>query len=132
MEELRKNEFQVANRNLLEEIETRKEIEKNIVGYQKMFKNITKSRVSPRVLTSYSSYLNWLISELDEQKKKVTKCKEILEKQRDKLNEAIIDRKIYEKLKNNSFEEYKMDVDREEQNDLDETTSQLFNYFREK
>lgn len=131
LEELRKNEFRAANQKLAEEIDNEKKIGENINSYQKMFADLTKKKVSPIYLYNHSRYQSFLITDLERQRDEVKKCRDVLEKQREKLNRAIKERKTFETLKDKKFEDYKFEFEKEEQKELDESTSQLFNYFKE-
>lgn len=61
------------------------------------------------------------------QKIKVKQAEHELEIARDKLNKAMIERKTYEKLKENAFEEFKKEIDAEERKEIDELVSFKFN-----
>jgi flagellar FliJ protein len=50
-----------------------------------------------------------------------------LEKVREKLDEAVKDRKIHEKLKENAFEEFKVELNNEEKKEIDELVSFTYN-----
>lgn len=131
LEELRKNEFRTANQKLVEEINNENRIDKTIKSYQKMFGDLTKKKISPIYLYNHSLYQSFLITDLERQRDEVKKCRDELEKQREKLNQAIKERKTFERLKDKKFEDYKFEFEKEEQKELDESTSQLFNYFKE-
>lgn len=53
----------------------------------------------------------------------VNSAKQKLELARIALNEAMIERKTHEKLKENAFEEFKKEIDVEERKEVDELTS---------
>lgn len=53
----------------------------------------------------------------------VEEARKNLEAARLRLNEAMIDRKTHEKLKENAFEEFKLEVNSEEKKEIDELTS---------
>lgn len=53
-------------------------------------------------------------------------CTENLDRARDKLNLAMQERKIYEKLREKAFEEFKQELNAQEKKEIDELVS--FNY----
>ncbi|MFC1725553.1 flagellar export protein FliJ [candidate division KSB1 bacterium] len=132
MEELRKNEFGLANRKLLEEKVKEEKINENIGSYQKMFADLTKKKISPIYLYSHSRYQSFLLAELDRKREDIKQSQNELEKQREKLNQAIKERKTLEKLKEKNFENYKFEFEKEDQKEIDESTSQLYNYYKER
>ena len=132
IEELRKNEFGLANRKLQEEKENEVKINQNIGAYQKMFADLTKKKINPIYLYNHSRYQSFLLAELDKKREDIKQCQNELEKRREILNKAMKERKIFEKLKEKNFENYKFEFEKEDQKEIDESTSQLYNYFREK
>ena len=63
------------------------------------------------------------------QKVKVLNQRKKVERAQEKLNEAMKERKTYEKLKENAFEEFKKEINAEEQKEINELVS--FRYGRE-
>ena len=53
----------------------------------------------------------------------VLACEEEVRQARERLNEAMQERKIYEKLKEKAFEEYKIEENKREQKEIDELVS---------
>lgn len=58
---------------------------------------------------------------------KIKQAEHELEIAREKLNKAMIERKTYEKLKENAFEEFKKEIDSTERKEIDELVSFKFN-----
>ncbi|MBQ4284084.1 MAG: flagellar export protein FliJ [Lachnospira sp.] len=50
-----------------------------------------------------------------------------MDRAREKLNEAMQERKVYEKLREKAFEEFKMEVNAEEKKEIDELVSFTYN-----
>ena len=50
-----------------------------------------------------------------------------LDKAREKLNEAVADRKVHEKLKEKAFEEFKAELNNEEKKEIDQLVSFTYN-----
>lgn len=61
------------------------------------------------------------------QKIRIKQAEHELETAREKLNKAMIERKTYEKLKENAFEDFKKEIEAEEQKEIDELVSFKFN-----
>ena len=60
------------------------------------------------------------------QKQEVDKAYRVLEKERQKLTEVMIERKSHEKLKENAFEQFLQDLNSAEGKEVDELTSYTY------
>ena len=60
------------------------------------------------------------------QKAEAKRKQEELEKAREKLQEYMMERKTHEKLKENAFEVFKQEINREESKEVDELTSYVY------
>ena len=67
-----------------------------------------------------------LKGQIEDQKKMVAEAEKLVEQARTKLNEAIQERKIHEKLRDNAFEEFKKEVNAAESKEIDELVSYRF------
>ena len=61
-----------------------------------------------------------------DQQREVDKAIRILEKERQKLTEVMIERKSHEKLKENAFEQFLQDLNSAEGKEVDELTSYTY------
>ncbi len=67
-----------------------------------------------------------LDSIIEEQHKKVLKEEEILEEKREKLEEAMKERKTQDKLKEHAFEAFKAELNAQEAKEIDQLTSYTY------
>ena len=70
--------------------------------------------------------IEYVKEEIVRQKRAVKKAEEELEKAREKLQEYMMERKTHEKLKENAFEVFKQEINREESKEVDELTSYVY------
>lgn len=99
-----------------------KQREANILG----LKDAIEKKVSPREIASYNSFINKLKNDMDKQKVTITQAEEYVEKKRLELQNAIVETKKYEKLKEKDLEEYVLEQKSKENQALDEIVTYRF------
>jgi flagellar FliJ protein len=67
-----------------------------------------------------------------QQMKKIAALNAVLDNARRNLNQAMIDRKTHEKLKENEFEEFKIELNNQEKKEIDELTGDYRGFFHTK
>lgn len=126
-EEQLKREFmqlialKIRQENLLKEIEK----EKQKITKEKF--NEKQSGTDIQTLIYYEEYSNFLRKEIDLTEKKIKELQEKADIKREELIEASKQRKIFERLKQSDFNEFKAMILRNEQNVLDEIAINKFN-----
>ncbi len=95
------------------------EKQEKVIG--EMHKGEGKFRVGD--LKEYASFLANIRTEIEEQKIMVNDAKRNVDKQREKLKEALKEKKILEKLKDKKMKEFLLEEVKKEQKQLDEVTS---------
>lgn len=99
--------------------------ERKLFYEDKMRGNMEES-LDVRALYECNQGIELMKEAIQEQKKEVAKAEERVEAAREKLNEAIVERKTHEKLKENAFEEFIHELNVEEGKEIDELVA--YNY----
>jgi len=108
-------------KNRLINIENEREEQINLI-----YKESTQGIVVEK-LKEYSIYLSFLKDKLEAQKENVNYAQKNVDKYREQLVKAVQEREMLDKLKEKKLEEYKEEVNREEQKLNDEIISYNFN-----
>jgi flagellar protein FliJ len=109
-------------------------IEKNILNniFQKKeslindMNNSCISGISVLKLNEYNMYINKIYNDIKLQKESIKKEEETVDIIRGKLLEVVKERKILEKLKEKKYREYRKEIIKKEQLQLDEVSIQRF------
>ncbi len=98
------------------------EKEENILN----FNSISIQGVAVGKLKDYSSYISLLHDRMNNQKENVNQAEKIVDKNREKLVKAVQERKMLEKLKENKYQDFLVEQQKEEQRLNDQFTSFKF------
>ncbi len=126
MEEQAKGEFAAAQAALNAEEDKLEALEQKKLYYEKTLAKLLLDRLALLDIKSTEEAIEVMKYHIEEQKRVIRKCEEQLEIARNVLNEAMIERKTHEKLKEKAFEEFKKEVEKEERRDVDELVSYRF------
>ncbi|GMQ60475.1 hypothetical protein AN1V17_48750 [Vallitalea sediminicola] len=117
--------MELSNANQLLEIEEKRLTQ--LINLRDMNNNLYREKVSDKItvkdIRDFGEINRYYSTVVIEQNITVTKANNQVESIRDELKEALIEKKMYEKLKENAYEEYYKDECREEQKHLDEIVS---------
>ena len=86
-------------------------------------KNTINEVLDVREIREKEDFLEIIKMYVKEQQLIVIACEEEVRQARDRLNEAMKDRKIYEKLREKAFEEFIQEENKREQKEIDELVS---------
>ncbi|MCR4716832.1 MAG: flagellar export protein FliJ [Lachnospiraceae bacterium] len=92
-------------------------------GYEELKRRLMTERLDVLKLNQCQDAIESLKYQELQQKKKLAALNAVLDNARRRLNEAIIDRKTHEKLKENEFEEFKIELNNQEKKEIDELVS---------
>lgn len=88
---------------------------------------VVSRKLNLKEIKAYENAIETIKYHIKVQKIKVKQAEHELETAREKLNIAMMERKTYEKLKENAFEEFKKEIDAAERKEIDELVSFKFN-----
>ena len=121
-----KNEYAVANAALAEEEEKLNNLELRRQQYEARLKDLYSDRLDFKEITYVSEAVEMMKYYKKQQEINVRKARKRVDAARDKLQEAMQERKTHEKLKENAFEQFKLDVAAAESKEVDELVSYRF------
>ena len=126
MEEQAKMEFAQATIRLNEELTKLERLKEKRTFYEREGVRLRESILDPLLLKENEAAIEYVKEEIKEQHRNIKKAEEALEKARLKLQEYMMERKTHEKLKENAFEIFKQDINKEESKEVDELTSYVY------
>jgi len=126
MEEQAKMEFAQATIRLNEELTKLERLKEKRTFYEREGVRLRESILEPLLLKENEAAIEYVKEEIKEQHRNIKRAEEALEKARLKLQEYMMERKTHEKLKENAFEIFKQDINKEESKEVDELTSYVY------
>ena len=126
MEDQARTAFAQAMANLNTEEEKLDELVFRKQDYENKGRMLRSKKLDVFELKENERAIENLKGQIEDQKERVKEAEELVEQARKKLNEAIQERKIHEKLKENAFEEVKKEVNAAESKEIDELVSYRF------
>lgn len=126
MEDQARTAFAQAMANLNNEEEKLDELVFRKQDYENKGRMLRSKKLDVFELKENERAIENLKGQIEDQKERVKEAEELVEQARKKLNEAIQERKIHEKLKENAFEEFKKEVNAAESKEIDELVSYRF------
>lgn len=97
------------------------------ISYEKTKQDLMRDRLDVRKLNECEQAIHTMQYYETEQKKKVAALEAVLDNATRKLKEAMMDRKTHEKLKENEFETFLLDLNAQEKKEIDEVVSFQYN-----
>ncbi len=126
MEEQARMEFGQARMRLNEEEERLKELKRRREEYLAEGARLRREVLDYLKLQENEEALRYLKDAIREQRIRVRRAEEALEKARLKLQEYMIERKTHEQLREAAFEQFKIDLAKEESKEVDELVSYVY------
>lgn len=126
MEEQAKQAFAAANHQLMIEEERLKRLIQRRIQYLAEGAVLRQQLLEPLKLQENVSALDYIKEAIIEQKIRVRKAEEAVERAREVLQEYMIERKTHEQLKEAAFEEFKAELAKEESKEVDELVSYVY------
>ena len=115
--------FQIASEAVREEENKLNALVVKKAEYQEILRDHVKAKLNVREIKNYRDAVNNMDDRIAVQRGNLRKAEQKLEVQRKRLEDAIKERKVHEVLKENAFEQYKREYEREEQKIVDELVS---------
>ena len=126
MEEQAKMQFAQAQAKLNEEEEKLQKLKDRKVLYETELKAKLQSKLDLRKIEELQNAVMRMDEFIAIQMREVDKAARLVEKERQKLAEVMMERKSHEKLKENAFEEFMQELNSAEGKEIDELTSYTY------
>lgn len=118
-----RNDYAVANAALAEEEDKLNSLKNRRAGYEEKLKESYNGRLDLNNITEYADAVEIIKYHIRLQEINVAKAQKQVDITREKLQEAMQERKTHEKLKENAFEVFKQEVAASESKEIDELVS---------
>ena len=126
MEEQAKMQFAQAQAKLNEEEEKLQKLKDRKNLYEADLKEQLQSKLNLLKIEELQNAVMRMEEFIALQKREVDKAARVVEKERQKLTEVMMERKSHEKLKENAFEEFMQELNSAEGKEIDELTSYTY------
>lgn len=123
LEEQAKNEYGQANARLLAEEKKLEQLNNRLEAARLQLKNVLVEILSMTEIHKRENAIVTLKGYVKQQQLVVKRCEKEVEIAREKLTEAMKERKIFEKLREKAFDEFIKEEGRREQKEVDELMS---------
>lgn len=123
LEEQAKNEYGQANARLLAEEKKLEHLNNRLEDARLQLKNVLREVLSMTEIHKRENAVVILKGYVKQQQLVVKRCEKEVEIAREKLTEAMKERKIFEKLREKAFDEFMKEEGRREQKEVDELMS---------
>lgn len=123
LEEQAKNEYGQANARLLAEEKKLEQLNNRLEDARLQLKNVLREVLSMTEIHKRENAVVILKGYVKQQQLVVKRCEKEVEIAREKLTEAMKERKIFEKLREKAFDEFIKEEGRREQKEVDELMS---------
>lgn len=126
MEEQAKMQFAQAQAKVNEEEAKLLNLKNRKSAYEHSLKELLLKKLDLLKIDELQNAVMRMDEYIVAQKQEVDKAYRVLEKERQKLTEVMIERKSHEKLKENAFEQFLQDLNSAEGKEVDELTSYTY------
>ncbi len=126
LENQEKIAFGLASAKLLEEQEALKNLMIQKAGYDRQARKLVEGKIDVLEINACRKAVETMKTRIRGQMFYVHQAEKQLELVRQRLNEVMIERKTYEKLKEKRFEEFKAELAHEESKEVDELVSYTY------
>ncbi len=123
IEDQARTAFSQAQMRVNEANEVLEGIRMRLGGYEELKRQLMLERLDVLKLNQCENAITSLKYQEQQQMKKIAALNAVLDNARRNLNQAMIDRKTHEKLKENEFEEFKIELNNQEKKEIDELVS---------
>ena len=126
LEEQAKGEYAIAIKELELEKEKYHRLEEKRENYEDKLTDLVHDSLRIAEICHMENAVEVMKFRMQEQLKIIQIAERKVENARQKLNNAMVERKTYEKLKEKAFEEFKIEVNSQEKKEIDELVSYKF------
>ena len=129
VENQQKIEYGLANTKLREEEEKLRELLVRQAGYESRARELVKGKIDIHEIRTCKQVIEAMKSAVRTQMIQVHVAEKNVELARNRLNQVMMERKTYEKLREKAFEEFKQEIAYEENREIDQLVS--YNFHKE-
>lgn len=126
LEEQEKIAFGLAMAKLLEEQESLQKLMIQKAGYDRQSKKLLEGTINLLEVNACRKAIETMKARIRSQMMSVHKAEKQVEAVRQRLNEVMVERKTYEKLREKKFEDFKQEILYEEKKEVDELVSYTY------
>ena len=126
MEEMHKNDLSKATKKYMEQKEVINTIEASIRESLREMKEAESDEIRIHDIISYRLYIENLKEKKVQEIKKLKKCENEMEICRNKLVQAVKERKMFESLREKEFDNFKIEIQKADDKVMDEIVSFKF------
>lgn len=123
IEDQKKNEYGKALNVLKQEEDKKKILLKQYLDTLNEMRNKIANGINPMQLQQYNNFISYILDEIDRQEIVIEKARNMAEKKRQELVDAMKNRKMLETLKEHKYEEYIKEEKKADQKIIDEIVS---------
>lgn len=123
IEDQKKNEYGKALNILKQEEDKKNMLLKQHLDTLNEMRNKIATGINPMQLQQYNNFISYILDEIDRQEIVIEKARNMAEKKRQELVEAMKNRKMLETLKEHKYEEYMKEEKKADQKIIDEIVS---------
>lgn len=127
LEEQKKQEYAQVQGRLNEAEAYLRDLEQRLEQDVQNLREATSGTLKLLEIESCKNAITFRRDQIVRQKRVVASLRGEVERARIRLNEAMQDRKMHEKLKENQFEEFKQEMNRQESKEIDQLVSYTYN-----
>lgn len=127
MESQAKTDFSMAAARVREEEDKLKTVLETKTRFEQEYREKSSGRLDVMALKHAKENIEYIKGQIVQQNQAVDRAKKELEIARFRLNEAMKDRKIHEKLKEAAFEEFRLEENEAEKKEIDQLVSFRYN-----
>lgn len=131
LESQEKIAFSLASAKLAEEQEILQDLMIQKAGYDKLARKLLEGTLDLVEVNACRKAVETMKTRIRGQMMNVHKAEKQLEAVRKRLNDVMIERKTYEKLREKKFEEFKVELEYEEKKEVDELVSYTYHHNEE-
>lgn len=126
LEEQEKMEYGLARARLNEEEEKLSRLKLRKTGYEELARQLLRENLKLGEVRDANEAILLMDEFMERQRLEIKKAEQALEEERIRLQEAIQERKIHEKLRENAYEQYLLEEKAAENREIDELTSYIY------
>ncbi len=121
-----RNDYAVAQAELNEEEEKLTELDRRRLAYEKQLKELYSGPINVLSIQETLEAIEYMKYQMQLQRLNIKKAEKKVEAERDKLRDAIQERKTQDKLKENAFDVFLEEIKASESKEIDELVSYRF------
>lgn len=127
LEEQAKQNYMEVQARLNEATDKLQQLQNRKQGYEEQYRQLVFEQLDILEIETCKNAILYMDDEIKNQQNIIHSIEKELEQALERMNEAMKDRKIHEKLKENQFEIFKQELNLEEMKEIDQLVSYQYN-----